>query len=132
MTVIKPSPIFLTSSLNFLLLPSTFSYLPCICPSHGNFWYVQNFRLVIENRFCPSHTEAKPNFVLYFMRSRSSFSVNFHLKNLYHRPGRKKEVESQFPRETADLDTGLLGRSDYWRGGKQLYSAVHSNKHHQN
>ena len=43
MTVIKPSPTFLTSSLNLILLPSIFRYLPCICPCHRNFGCVQNF-----------------------------------------------------------------------------------------
>ena len=85
MAVIKPSPTFLTSSLNLILPPSTLSYLPWICHCHGNFGCVQNFRLVIENHFSLPHTEVKPNFIVCFSRSRSSFSANFHLENIHHR-----------------------------------------------
>ena len=63
MTVIKPSPTFLTSSLNFILPPSTINYLPFNCPCHRNFGYVQNFHLVIENHFWPPYREVKPSFL---------------------------------------------------------------------
>ena len=121
MTVIKPSPTFLTSTLSLILLPSTFSYLPSLCPCHRNFGNVQNFRLVIENHFWPPHTEVKPNLVVWFQKLRSSLSVNFRLENIYHIHRKKHKFESRFLGETADL-LGLNGSTV--GDGRRLYSTV--------
>ena len=103
MTIIKPSPTFLTSSLNLILPSPIFSNLLCICPCHGNFGCVQNFRLVIEKSFLTASHRGKAELCCVFPRSRSSFSANFRLENMYNRYRRKHKVESRFLKETADL-----------------------------
>ena len=123
MTVIKQSPTFLTSSL-YLILPSAiFSYLPCICPCHGNFGGVQNFHLVIEKSLLTTSHQGKAELCVMFPRSKSSLSENFRLENVYCRYRRKHKVESWFIKETADLDVDLLGLYDSTvGGGRRLYS----------
>ena len=123
MMVIKPSPTFLTSSLNLILPSSIFSNLLCICPSHGNFGSVQNFCLLIEKSLLIASHRGKAELCCMFPRSRSSLSTNFRLKNVYCRYRRKHKVESQLIKETADLDGDLLGPYEsIVGGGRQLYS----------
>ena len=117
MTIIKPSPTFLTSSLNLLLPSPIFSNLPCICPSHGNFGYVQNFRLVTEKLLLTTSHRGKAKLCSMLPRSRSSVSANFRVENVYYGYRRKHKVESRFIKETEDLDADLLGLYDSTVGG---------------
>ena len=123
MRIIKPSPTFLTSSLNLILLSPIFSNLPCICPCHGNFGCVQNVRLDIEISLLTASQRGKAELCSMLPRSRSSVSANFRLENVYCGYRRKHKVESRFIKETADLDADLLGLcgSTVW-GGKRLTS----------
>ena len=109
MTIIKPSSTFLKSSLNLLLLSPIFSNLSCICPCHGNFGCVQNFRLDIEKSLLTASHRGKAELCSMLPRSRSSVSVNFRLENVYCGYRRKHKVVSRFIKETADLDADLLG-----------------------
>ena len=118
---IKPSPTFLTSSLNLILPSPIFSNLPCICPCHGNFGCVQNFHLVIEKSLLTASHRGRAELCCMLPRSKSSLSANFRLENVYYR--RKHKVESRFITETADLDADLLGLYDSTLGdGRRLYS----------
>ena len=123
MTIIKPSPTFLTSSLNLILPSPIFSNLPCICPCHRNFGYVQNFRLDIEKSLLTASHRGKAELCNMLPRSRSSVSANFRLENVYCGYRRKHKVESRFIKETADLDADLLGLyGSTVGGGRRLTS----------
>ena len=132
MMVVKPFPTFLISSLNLILPSPIFSNLPCICPCHGNFGCVQNFRLIIDKSLLTASHQGKVELCCMFPRSRSSLSANFRLENVYHRYRRKHKVESRFIKESADLDADLLGLNDSTvGGGKRLYSSrVQKLRHH--
>ena len=123
MMIIKPSPTFLTSSLNLILPSPIFSKLHCMCPSHRNFGCVQNFRLAIEKLLLTASHRGKTELYSMLSRSRSSVSTNFRLENKYCGYRGKHKVESRFIKETADLDADLLGLYDSTvSGGRRLYS----------
>ena len=123
MTIIKPSPTFLTSSLNPILPSPIFRNLPCICPCHGNFDCVQNFRLDIEKSFLTASHRGKAELCSMLLRSWSSVSAHFRLENVYCGYRRKHKVESRFIKETADLDADPLGLySSTVGGGRRLTS----------
>ena len=132
-TVVKPSPTFLTPSLNLILPSPIFSYLPCICPCHGNFGCAQSFRLLIEKSLLTISDRGKAELYCMFPRSRLSLSVNFRLENVYCRYRRKHKVESRFIKETADLDADLLGLyySNVGVGGGYTRPETKGPSHHQ-